>query len=343
MLKNKLVIIVLIFSLLSLYGAVPITNAASISNASDTLSDSDLSVAATHTVDFTIGTALAATDYIEVTLPTDFGDIPGGITCPGGTTAATTTTTARCTSDAGSATGTYQIIIPNVPNPAAEGSQTIDISTKTAANAVIETVDIWVAIINNVDVSATVSSTLTFEISPLATGASVNGTTTDATVTAATSSLAFGTLVVDQPRILGQQLRVVTNADDGFTVTVEQDQNLLSGSGSDIDSFIDGTSTTPTAWQAPAEVLDVEWTYGHMGITSADASLSSTTPDVFGNNLWLGFSGTTPIEVMYHTGPADGTAADIGITQVAYQIQVSPLQEAGDYYNTLTYICTPTY
>jgi hypothetical protein len=341
MLKHKIVVITLILSLLGVYGAVPITNAASITNAKDTLSDSDRSVAATHTLNFAIGVALTAGQYMEVTLPADFGDIPGGITCDGGLTAATTTTTARCTSNAGSATGTYTIIIPNVPNPAAAGSQTINISTKTAANAVIETVDIWVAIIDNVDVSATVSSTLTFEISPLSTGYVVNGRAT--TGNSATTSLAFGTLVVNTPSVLGQKLRVVTNADDGYSVTVEQDQNLLSGSGSDIDSFINGTTTAPAAWQAPAATLDNEWTYGHMGITSDDSSLASTTPDVFGNNLWLGFNGTTPIEVMYHNGPADGIATGIGTTTVAYQIEVSSLQEAGDYYNTLTYICTPTY
>jgi hypothetical protein len=343
MLKHKLIVITLILSLLGVYGAVPITNAASITNAKDTLSDSDVSVSTTHTIQFTTGVALVATQYMEITLPADFGNIVvGGITCPGGTTAAAPTTeTARCTSDAGTATGTYTISIAGVTNPAAEGSQTIDISTRTAANVVIETVDVWVAIINNVDVSATVSSTLTFEISPLSSGASVNGTTTSATGVAATTSLAFGVLVVDTPRILGQQLRIVTNADDGYTVTVEQDQNLLSGSGSDIDSFVDGTTTAPAAWQSPLETLDQEWTYGHMGFTSEDSSLSDG--DHFGTALFQGFNGTTPVEVMYHTGPADGAADHIGITKVAYEIQVSPLQEAGDYYNTLTYIATPTY
>lgn len=281
---------------------------------------------------------------MEVTLPAPFGNITtGDIACSDGMTPlATTTEIARCTNAVGTiAIGTSTIILSNITNPSSEGSQTIRIATYTSGGTLKEEVYVWVAIINNVDVSATVSSTLTFEISPLAAATDVNGTQT--TGNSATSSLAFGTLVVDVPSILGQQLRVVTNADDGYTVTVEQDQNLSSGSGSDIDSFVDGTSTAPRAWQSPAELLDQEFTYGHMGITSEDSSLSSTTPDVFGANLYEGFTGTTPIEVMYHTGPADGIAPNIGITEVAYQIQVSPLQEAGDYYNTLTYICTPTY
>ena len=343
MLKHKIVVIALILSLLGVYGAVPITNAASITSAKDTLSDSDRSVAATHTITFTTGTALAATSYMEVTLPADFGNILGGITCPAGTTAATTTKTARCTSSGGTATGTYTIVIPNVQNPAAAGSQLITLATKTSGNVLIEQADLMVAIIDNVDVSATVSSTLTFEISPLAAGAAVNNATTSALGVAATTSLAFGTLVVNQPRILGQQLRVITNADNGYSVTVEQDQNLTSAANSDIDSFINGTTTAPAAWQAPAGTLDLEWTYGHMGITSQDATLSWGGGDPFGNNLWEGFATTTPIEVMYHTGPADGAADNIGLTRVAYQIEISSLQEAGDYYNTLTYIATPTY
>jgi hypothetical protein len=46
---------------------------------------------------------------------------------------------------------------------------------------------------------------------------------------------------------------------------------------------------------------------------------------------------------MYHNGPSDGLTADIGTTTVAYTVGITALQEAGDYSNTLTYICTPTY
>ena len=52
---------------------------------------------------------------------------------------------------------------------------------------------------------------------------------------------------------------------------------------------------------------------------------------------------TDQVEVMYHTGPSDGTTPDKGLTQVAYTAEISTLQEAGDYENTLTYICTPQY
>ena len=50
-----------------------------------------------------------------------------------------------------------------------------------------------------------------------------------------------------------------------------------------------------------------------------------------------------PQEVMYHGGPADGSMQDKGSVEVAYRIQITALQEAGDYTNTLTYVATPTY
>ncbi len=343
--KNKNINIVIvgitIFSMVALYAFIPLAKAASLTDASDTLSDSDVgATAVTNTLDFTTGVALVATDYIEVTFPSAFGDVlVANITCPAGTTkTAQSTEKARCTSDAGTAAGALTVIVV-LDNPSSAGSQIVNISTKTSGDVEIETVDVMVAIIDDVTVTATVSSTLTFEINPLPSGTDVNGTAT--TLSSATTTLAFGTLVNGVSTILGQQLRVITNADDGFTVTVEQDHNLISESGSDIDSFDDGTVVAPKAWEAPTGTLDSEETYGHMGLTSEDGTL--TAGDDFGANLWQGFNGTAVTEVMYHNGPADGSTAEKGLTQVAYQIQISALQEAGDYTNTLTYICTPTF
>lgn len=337
--RKFIVLTVILMLAVAVYGLVPVTNAASLTNAKDILSDSDLSVAATHTFVFTTQQALGASDYFEITLPAPFGNVlVGNITCPAGMTAtASTTETLRCTGVLGA--GIATTTLANTTNPGSAGSQLIDITTRLAAGTVLETADVMVAIIDNVDVSATVSSTLTFEIRPLNSATDVNGTAT--TITSATTSLAFGTLTSGVASIMGQELRVTTNADDGFSVTVEQDGNLTSLSGSDIDSFDDGTSTAPKAWEAPTGTLDIEWEYGHFGYTSEDSTLAAG--DTFGANLWQGFSGTTPVQVMYHGGPADGTTANAGLTQVAYQIQTTALQEAGDYTNVLTYIATPTY
>jgi hypothetical protein len=46
---------------------------------------------------------------------------------------------------------------------------------------------------------------------------------------------------------------------------------------------------------------------------------------------------------MYNNGPADGSSANSGKVQVAYGVQISTLQAAGDYTNTLTYTATPSF
>jgi hypothetical protein len=124
---------------------------------------------------------------------------------------------------------------------------------------------------------------------------------------------------------------------------------MTSDSGSTINSFNnsqDGTgSTTPGAWAGPSNILDITNTYGHMGMTSDDETLSggddfnATGAEAY----YVGFNATDPVEVMYHTGPADGSTPNKGLANVAYTTEITELQEAGDYENTLTYICTPQY
>jgi hypothetical protein len=139
---------------------------------------------------------------------------------------------------------------------------------------------------------------------------------------------------------MAQRLNVTTNARNGFVVTVEQDQNLLSSTGADIDGFIDGAYTnTPAAWAAPTNSIANENTWGHWGLTSDDDINTSE----FGSALFVAAS-TTPRQIFSHAGPSDGVTNDIGSTTIGYQIQISPLQEAGDDYTTvLTYIATPTF
>jgi hypothetical protein len=344
MLKTKKIVSILIILSMSLLtiGTVPIANAASMTSAKDTLSTSVPSAAATHTVTFRPWVNLAVGDYYDVTLPAAFGTFTDtAITCPTDTNRSYPgVRVARCTATAPVTAATSTITIVGVTNPVAEGSQTIAITSYKAGGLTLnETANPMVAIINNVVITAGVPSTLTFAISPLLSAVNVNGSAT--TIGSATTTLAFGNLVVATPAIIGQDLKVTTNADNGFSVTVQQNQNLTNSGGSTIDAFKNGTPPAPEIWSGPTGTLDVPTTYGHMGLTSDDPSLA--TGDYFGANLWTGFNGATPIEVLYHDGPADGLTAGKGEAKVAYQVQISALQEAGDYTNTLIYIATPIF
>jgi hypothetical protein len=236
---------------------------------------------------------------------------------------------------------TYTVTIRNIANPSDVGSYGVSILTSVAEKA-----EIKFAVVDKVKVSANVASTLMFEVSALPESTIVNGITT--TIGSATSSISFGTLSIASTTggsasssVAAQQLRVATNANYGYTVTVEQDQNLTSSAGAQIEPFKDGSAAIlATDWMAPTGDLNLPKSYGHFGITSDDIA---TTSVGFAENKWKGFSGTSTVEVMRHDGPADALTNGAGLARVAYQVQVSPLQQAGDYTNTLTYICTPTF
>lgn len=342
--RQKLIVAIVMFSLVFMYGFAPtITEAASLEVARDTISDSDVSATGvTHTIFASTTQAIGAGGYFEVVFDSNITGVnSANVTCPSAGVAGGSGQIITCTYAGGLAAGPYTITMTGAVNPAAIGSYLVHVRTRTSGAVEIEHSSVRIAIVNDVTVTATVEATLTFFVGGLATSSEVNGQLTTGSSTSQT--LSFGTLEVGTSSTLGQQLRVTTNAYYGYTVTVFQDHNLLANNGADIDSFVDGTAASTTAqnWAAPTGTLGNENTYGHFGVSSDDNTL--TGGDNYAADQWKGFDSTDPIQVMYHTGPADGATDDIGSTTVAYRIQINALQEAGDYSNTLTYICTPTY
>ena len=201
---------------------------------------------------------------------------------------------------------------------------------------------IRVAIVDQVTVSANVDTSLTFSVSGVDANLTVNSSPTSTSATSTSTTLPFGTLPVGTSRVLAHDLAVTTNASQGYTVTVEQTQALQSTTGATIDGFINGSNTvTPTAWTGPSAVISDPTTYGHWGITSTDGT--TTRASQFDEDLWVSGS-TTPIVIMGHTGPADGSSEGIGTARIGFQAQISALQEAGDdYTTTLRYVATPTF
>ena len=354
--SNKKLIIVgsLLMVMFALYGVFPLPQGAdaadSLKDASDTLSDSDIDASlVTHTFDFTTTNAIDAGGYIEVTLHDDFSDILiGHITCGvGGVASAESTEIARCTFAAGlAADAVEQIVISTNTNPGTDGDRRNDIKTYNSLDVLLDRIAVMVYIIDDVLMTATVDPILDFKILGVdADAKTVNGINCSATTTA--TSTPFGTLVVNATTTVCQQLQVTTNADDGYTVTVEQDQEMTSDSGSNINSFDNsptGTgSTTVHTWVSPTNDLDNYHTYGHMGLTSDDTDLAVNFDNDGGTAQYAGLNGTDIMEVMSHDGPSDGITQDIGVAFVAYSAEIASLQEAGDYESTLTYIVTPTY
>ncbi len=369
---SPFVAIVVAMSLLAWTTGLPFwiqyVRAAVLTSLKDTLSDSRPSTLSRHTINFTTTNAVTAGQTIKIQLdPT--GDAfsqafssatttditTTGMTlvatCGGGTDEVTVLadytapdeniTFTVCSGDtvgAGAKTVTVGAASTNLwTNPATVGSYIIRFG-----GTMTDSGDLRVAIVDAVTVTATVDTILNFLISGVASGQSINGDSVTTSAGASTTTLPFGTLSPTSPKVLAQTLAVTTNARNGFSVTVVQNQNLTSANGADIDAFKDGSGVLgPVAWTSPTAVLDSENTYGHIGLTSEDADLNS---DEFGTALYAAIGTSTPRTVFSHTGPADGATANKGSTRVGYKVEISSLQEAGnDYTNRLTYVATPTF
>jgi hypothetical protein len=345
-------------------------SAASITNASDTLSNSAPSVGSNHTIVFTTPNGLTIGQTIQLGFASGFGlgsvveddvDIlvngsssstaaaagagTWGVTISGQNITFTTPTdqgvasssviTIRVGTNAvTSGTGANQITNP------ATSSASYPI---TITGTMQDSGEVRVAIVDPVIVSANVDTQLTFTVSGVNAGQSVNGSPTTTSATTTNSTLPFGNIAVGVSEVLAHDLTVVTNASQGYTVTVQQTGELQSSTGAIIDGFVNGSwTTTPTTWSAPTAVLNQLNTYGHWGLTSDDTSVAARSVQ-FGSNQWVSGS-TTPVAIMGHTGPSDGTGPGFGLARVGYQVQISALQEAGDdYQTTLRYVATPTF
>lgn len=205
-----------------------------------------------------------------------------------------------------------------------------------------------VAIVENVLVTANISTRFDFVVSgfPTLTGINVNGTSTTGTTSAI--AIPFGNLSAWNVETLAQRLNVTTNARQGFVVTVGADTEFISSTGAIIDSLFDGSATnTPSNWAAPSNTVTLNNTWGHWGLTSDDdlnGGEFQACSQAGTQGCWVAASTTQPREIFEHSGPADGIADNIGSTTVGYQVQITPLQEAGDdYQTTLTYVATPTF
>jgi len=342
-LRKSLAVIVM-FSMMTSFAFIPAAQAASLTNVSDTVSTSAPATSADHTLDFDTAVEIDDSGYIEVTFDASYSTIAanGDISCPGtGVASGAGTRVAKCDYTGTTlATGTQQIVVNNITNPAT-GFYDVEIKTYLASTVEQESALVKNAVIDTVTVTAHVDSTLTFTVSGTTTGAVINGDTTTAESTATTTP--FGDLTVGTQHIVGQQLAVSTNASAGFQVTVTQNANFQTAAGAIIDPFVDGTAAgTPTDWTSPAGTLSNNTTWGHFGVATDDddglGSLSAYT-DGYYEGLVVGTAKT----IMPHTGPSSSTEEDKGLSNIAYAVEINALQEAGDYSTTLTYVATPTY
>ncbi|MBU0648064.1 hypothetical protein KJ855_02690 [Patescibacteria group bacterium] len=319
----------------------------------DTLGNSSPSVDSSHDIQVELGNFSAITNgSIKIIFDTNFdltglvatdtsvsgGDVtwqPAVIDTPG------KSIVVAFVGDLDQTDGTISIQVGNVNfinNPAAVGSYPVNFfvhQNNDGTGPILFQNTATVAINNTINVQAEVSQTLTFTVTGVASGQTVNGENT--TLAAGNNLINYGTLNGANTVVSAQDLTVNTNATSGFTVTIQTSANLTSGA--DTVPYFPATNAAPTTWIAPVEGSGTE---GYWGYTTDDATLGTGTAARFIANKWAGFS-TSPLEVFYHDAPVDGTGTGTGITRVGHQLQITNFQESGTYTSTMTYVCTAVY
>lgn len=346
--------------------------AAPLTNLTDTLSTSAPGSGANHTIRFTTPTGIPATGQnLAITFPSGFDvssitendvdiaddgvDLTTAPSCgasQAGVNITGQTITIEICGGGGGAIGASSVVtvevgtnatssgtgVNKITNHSVTGSYELSVVTSPGDTGYTR-----IVVLDQVSVSAAVDGSFSFTIAGVNAGQSVNGDAVTTVATTTATSVPFGSVQPNTPRVLAQDISVLTNSTNGFMVTVNANGDLTSVTGATINSFTDGTGvSTPATWASPSGTYNSPDTYGHWGVTTEDATLSDN--DSFGSALYAGNFINNPREVMYGDSPADGVTANIGKTRVGYKLETSVMQEAAsDYSTTLTYVATPVF
>lgn len=319
----------------------------------------------------------------------DFNGITtSNVTCPTGANWSATSATAGdgssghqiiCTTDSEVLAGTALTIAigdgsTGLINPApiysghTQGladTYTITVETRDAANNVIDDVNTKVAPVEAVLISATVDMTLTFQVIGVNTGTTACGVA--ANVTTTPTSVPWSTIsTADIFKNAAQQLNVTTNAEDGYSVKIEQNDQMGkngkvctgAAAGEALSCIMDTTCNVGTPCD---ESTASEWTdatnyhglgYSIANVDGSDAAFLYNSDDC--TATLGGGTGTfcakqlpdqevTPTAetkeiIMSNSNPVN--SKDI---YVCYRIAISGTQPAGYYYNKVKYTATATF
>ena len=227
----------------------------------------------------------------------------------------------------------------------------LTIQTRDGSDNQIDTVNVMVAPVEGVFVSATVEETLSFTIAAVGVGSSHCGASAVTDVTTYAFAVPFGTLDITKGvevfKEAEQQLTVTTNAASGYKVyTTEDDELGKDGADSPFipDTPCDSgpcTHTTAQDWVTPATYHGLGYSLVNSSGTNATFQYSDGTWNAkqFPNESELaGQYDDASAEVMSYTGPVSGSSV-----YVCYRISADGTQAAGYYYNKIWYIATPIF
>ena len=259
---------------------------------------------------------------------------------------------------------------PGIINPAPVSSvehtqgladaYTINIKTRDGSDNTLDEIDIKAAPVEAVLVSATVDETISFQVAGLGVGSTACGVATDVTTTA--YSVPWGTLATADTFVDGaQQLTVSTNADGGYSIKVEENDQMgkngvdCSGAaaGESVNCIQDTTCSASGCDQATGYDWTAADTYQGLGYSlenydGTDASFVYDSDDPCSSTAAAGtfcakqFADQevpeTKATIMTNASPVN--SKDV---YVCYRIAISATQPSGYYHNKVKYTATATF
>jgi hypothetical protein len=344
---HQMLCVAILFALVLYTVPFQLAHAASITSASDTMSDLTINAVSSHSIKFTSPTgANQNTDTIIVTFPSDFdftGKAIAGLSFTHGVTFGTENTETLAASPSGSAwgavfSGTENRVLTltapsdgtgaavvaasdvliigytstNSVNPSTDASYTISISGTFG-----DTGDLTVNILTDdqVSITATVPQSLTFSIS--------DNSISFGNLSAVAARYASGTASGDTSEVQAHNLIVGTNAANGYSMTVNG--NTLTSGGNTVTAI----GNTNTASSIGTEQFGFRLTAsGGTGAVVAPYAASGFAFNTAG----------LPDQV------ATSTSASANTTYSArYLANITASTEAGSYTATLTYVATANF
>ncbi|MFA6250240.1 MAG: hypothetical protein WC686_01900 [Candidatus Shapirobacteria bacterium] len=198
-----------------------------------------------------------------------------------------------------------------------------------------------IAVVESVRVTATIDPSITFNIGTSNVGA--GGTPCGLTLGTAAANTspyaaAFGSVTLGAFNDLAHYLSCVTNADNGYVVTVYESTPLrnLSTGTTISDTNCDGacSTTTEAAW-----ATDIGVTTSEFGYTLQNINVGTSIFNYGAGYRAFGQGASNAQEIMKNVN----TPPAAEVAYICYRLTATTTQEAGNYENQLVYTATATF
>jgi hypothetical protein len=177
---------------------------------------------------------------------------------------------------------------------------------------------------------STEGAVLTFQVDGMPASTTVAGQVTAATTSATT--IAFGSLPMEQSVAAAQRLTVFTNGTEGYQVFLDIDGPPLDVYGNALES-VASTNASPQPWVTACAATSTSC----FGYHTTDSTLLGGSTRFALNDSYAGVE-TEPVEVM-----ASGVPVTFDVADILFRTRVGFLQPAGDYQTTVQYIIVPRF